>query len=424
MITIKLPINPTDEEKQFIKSLQKQQTSLVGVALKCINKNDLSQKELTQKLNSLNNISIDSWFKQSAIYKAKELNEKANVIFGGKQNWLKYIQKKITKEEFKANTLFPLYSVGDKLSKGNRKFSIDLLNNIVMFKLNKDTHISLQLPKLRNNYKKRLIELEELSRNKKIPFTVKLTSNYIAISYEERPIEQIIGSNILALDLNPNFIGFSVQDQNYKILKTELFDISKLTDSNKQNYELSIISNKIIDLCKRFNCGFVGIEDIKIKAKDHQKGKNFNKAVNNKWNRTLLIKQIERKCKLYGVKVFKVNPAYSSVIGNLIHTDYCDAVAASLEIGRRCIDVCVKKIKNGFYPEMPDVNVLSNRWKEAIEWSYGSWKELFLILKNSKFRYRISLSTDKVFKNFQSHKSLVMCCDGVMRNLSYSEIFN
>lgn len=115
----------------------------------------------------------------------------------------------------------------------------------------------------------------------------------------------------------------SVQNQEHKILYTQLFDITNLTNTNKQNYELSIISNKIIDICKQYSCGFVGIEDITIKSKNHNKGKIFNRNVNNKWNRNLLINQIERKCKLYGIKTYKIHPAYTSIAGNLLHTNYC-----------------------------------------------------------------------------------------------------
>lgn len=42
MITLKFPINISEEDKSFIKNLQKQQTSLIGVAYNAIKKYNLS----------------------------------------------------------------------------------------------------------------------------------------------------------------------------------------------------------------------------------------------------------------------------------------------------------------------------------------------------------------------------------------------
>ena len=80
-------------------------------------------------------------------------------------------------------------------------------------------------------------------------------------------------------------------------------------------------------------------------------------------------------------------------------------IAASIEINRRGY---YKYIKNQFYPNLINKENLSNRWKEAINWSYSSWKELFDIVKTSKLKYRRSLGLFKlkVFR-FNSSKSFV-----------------
>ena len=55
-------------------------------------------------------------------YKRKSILKKKSLIFGGKNNYKLRQEGKISKEEFKQNRLSPIYSIGEKLAKGNRKF--------------------------------------------------------------------------------------------------------------------------------------------------------------------------------------------------------------------------------------------------------------------------------------------------------------
>lgn len=124
------------------------------------------------------------------------LNLIINLIYWAERRILLLIWKiKLQKNNLKIKDYFLYIQLVKKENRGNRKFSLNILNNEIIFKYNKEKHIIIQLPKLRSNYKKKLIQLEELSRNKQIPFTISLTSEHIFISYEEAEIEKIGGSN-------------------------------------------------------------------------------------------------------------------------------------------------------------------------------------------------------------------------------------
>jgi hypothetical protein len=69
--------------------------------------------------------------------------------------------------------------------------------------------------------------------------------------------------------------------------------------------------------------------------------KETNRQVKNIWNRNYLDNLITKWCNHFGLKHIKINPVYSSFIGNILYNEY-DPVASSIEIGRRGI---IKYIK-------------------------------------------------------------------------------
>lgn len=86
MNTILLPYQTNEKFKDIILSFIKNQNNIIRFLYNRLQENkELSQKELTNLSKFMNNIFVDSWFKQSAIYKAKELSSKENIIFGSKK---------------------------------------------------------------------------------------------------------------------------------------------------------------------------------------------------------------------------------------------------------------------------------------------------------------------------------------------------
>ena len=85
---------------------------------------------------------------------------------------------------------------------------------------------------------------------------------------------------------------------------------------NKLEYEITQVAIQMVKLAIAFNCETFALEDLKIKSKDANKGKNYNELVNNKWLRTTLVSEIEKMSLLSGLKFHKVPAAFSSVYGN------------------------------------------------------------------------------------------------------------
>ena len=426
MKTISLPYTCSEDDRNFIKDEIRKSSNMVRYAFNRY-KDGKSEKDIRLLSKSISNVPSDSWFIQCAIKKANYLflANKEKVIFGGKFNFFQRLKCKLNKDEFKSGRLLGVYSQGETLRCGNRKFKLDIVNNQIIYKFSKTKHMCLKLPILHKNYLYELISLEEQVNQKLSNFSIELKLDKICITFDDSKIycsNYVGNSNIVgAIDMNPNYIGFSISKwigNKRKILLEEQYDLSYYTrnlhkstidakskqQNNKQIYELKEIAKDIINKCKQFNVGKFGIEDLNFKIGNQGKGKSFNRLTKNKWKREALVSALKKQCLLNKIDFIEVNPVYSSFIGNVLN-EAPDPIAASLEIARRAM---FKYIKGQFYPELIKVESLFNQWKESASWVYSSWRELFDIAKTAGVKYRRSLDLFKseVFR-LKSSKSMV-----------------
>ena len=426
MITIKLPYK-TSKDTNIIK-YQKQFSILVRY---CYNRicEKKTQEEIKKLCYQLNNIELvnNSWFVQNAYNEAKTLYKKdpsGKIIFGGKKNYYQRLQGKLDKYDFMISRLYPVVIQGETRCLGNRFFRLDILeNNQILFKPNRKTKFVLTLPKISKNYYKKLIWLEEQSKNCLLPVCIKLDFKNICISFEEinQYTNELRSNRYIGIDTNPEYIGISVFEDD-KVIDTKLFDLSLLTNKiknlkeasssktskylqNKLNFELSQISKNISKLAAYYKCKFIFVEDLSknISTGNHDKGHHFNRLVNNIWKRSKLIPNLEKRISLIGGRLFKINPAYTSYIGNLCY-DYPDPINASIEIGRRGYNVIIIKNKK-FYPDLT-LTSLKDQWKKYFSEDVKDWKQLCNVIKNTKVKYRVPLTeSNHLFKVFSAfHK--------------------
>jgi hypothetical protein len=459
MITIKLPYTSSTKDKDLILSYMKNQAPVTKFMFNRIkdSNGDLTQKELTQLVNSMNNIKVDSWFKQSSIYEAKAIyasyktkvketlkyNEDnpgtkkriPTVIFGSRENFIKRCKNKISKDEFINNKLPPLVSVGEALSKGNRKFELKIIEeNKIVFKPKLGVKLELQLPKLRNNYKKDLFKIQTLMEDKRIPVKVFLDSTHIYLTYEEGFLRtdnyKPVKNRIMSIDMNPNYIGYSIADwkgeNDFELLKTGVISIKKLNDkhfnfkrekltssdpkniklNNQRDFEIFQIAKVLSNIAKSFNVGAFGLEELKMRSSDKGKGIKYNRLVNNMWCRTTFANNLTKRLKLIGIRCFEVPAAYSSVVGNLLYRNQPDMVGASIEINRRTYFALNYKSLALFPSFSLNMSALTQSLEELgseaskLMLKVKGWKELYKRVKNLKLRYRVPLDKfrSKVFR--------------------------
>lgn len=402
---------------------------------------DISTKELTSLQKSMNNVIVDSHFLNSAQYEAKHLKGKDSVIFGGKQNFLLRCQGKISKEEFKQRRLQPICSIGEAIQKGNRKFRIQDNLNIV-FQPDRKHHYLLILPNLRKNYKKDIQYLKQLQDECFIPITYKLSLEYIYISFQDVPISCFqetshIADRIFAIDLNPNYIGWSVVDwkssSDYKLVDSGVISNKLINDKeknchlpneskekkyfkNKKQFENIDSAIQLVKFANHYQCQIFAIEDLDIETKDSGKGRRFNRLINNQWNRTIFYQQLQKYCDRYEIRFQKVFANYSSFLGNLIYreTRLPDMVLASIEIGRRGYEFYHQYILKDKLREKNMIFDNSGKAREKIIQSleelnyfeaFEDLKELYIKLKTLNMKYRVPLD-NSILNAVSSKKSI------------------
>ena len=107
-------------------------------------------------------------------------------------------------------------------------------------------------------------------------------------------------------------------------------------------------------------------------------------------------------------KVKLVNAAYSSTIGNIVHHQYPDPIAASMEIARRGIESRVVKGSVLFYPPMVQEYVIHRRWKDVVWPKLDTWIYLHRFLKSTGLKYRVPIPDVGMFRLFSSISSKIL----------------
>ena len=448
MQVLKIKYQTDDQSLNIIRDYMRQYSSVQHFVYNRIN-DGKSQKDIKQQIKTLNNINLlDSWFIQCSFYDIPKVNK---VIFGGKQNYFQRLKNNISKEQFKLKRLSPIYSIGEvvnKSVKGNRKFHIEQDLENISFKPNRNLCINLQLIGL-NRRKQILSKLYQKQERKEIKIAYKLDLEYIYIIFEETDIynyeTKFIKNRVLALDLNPNYIGWSIVDwkseSEFNVIKSGVYSIKKLNDkdfnlknkgynsdskerkyiSNKRNFETLQIVKNIVNKSIYYKCQIISIEDLNIKSSDKELGKRFNKLVNNSWCRNVFVNNLTKRCNIHNIKLLKVKPEYSSFIGNFLYRslNLPDMILASIEIGRRGYEFYnqyiskVKEIKKNIV--RPNLSMFNKLYLKSLEEFnlqpiYKDLIELYYFFKKSKLKYRLSIDQFNLqFSRFTSYKSYICC---------------
>ena len=432
MITLKIKYTTTEDGLNLIKEYRKQYSSVLHFAYNR-RYEGISEKDIEHQISLLNNIPlVKSYLKRCAVKNATQLikdGDNKQLIFGGKKNFIARCKGKITKNEFLNKRLSKLFIIGEANQHGNRMVVINDDLESFTFKPTMKDKIVLSIAGRYKRYKLILNKLYHLQKDKQISITYELDNEYIYLIYDETLLNQFVDykpikNRIFAIDSNPNYVGWSVVDwqssSKFEVVKSGVISIKDINDidfglkgksseskeriyiNNKRIFEIYEISKLLVNTAKYYRCEVFGLEELIIKSKDTDKGKYFNKLVNNVWNKNKLVSNIKKRCNVYNIKVIVAKPNYSSFVGNFLFRDLNlpDMVLATIEIGRRCyefksqyIDKTKDKRKNII---LPDVNDFNDRYIKSLEEfnipvEIKDMVKIYNFLKNAKSRYRVSL---------------------------------
>lgn len=441
------------------------------------NNKDLTKKEKYAIFNKI--AFLKKSLNNNFVFGGRDLLQRITREYNKKSNKNEKLLKEYLTEYRNKRNGIPCFIIGEANRNGNRFFDFSHLGDgKVIYKPFRGKKVEIQF-KLPKKFKNDFLKLSEMTNNKEIPITISIGLEYIYFTFdeeklngyaideigrradvreikkqgypkeieiskikdiykkyydsqEEKKLEGKVKDRCVAIDLNPTNIGFSILDKtndNIKIIHCGWFDMEKLCvklnksscskeqkhQNNKRKYELTVILKKLFNIARHYKCSQFAMED--LSGDFENANKETNRKVKNLWNRNLIENIINRRCNENGIKLIKINPIYSSFIGN-IQYEYVDAVNASIEIGRRGL---FKYIKGTFYPNIKCKDLDTMEAKFGIDVSNSTsfdWVTMYKSLKNSfhngkEFSHRLRATLNDIpndrysMFSMSSHYSLV-----------------
>ena len=445
LITLKIKYScKSDEDSLIIQNYIRNYNNVLRFTYnRKVDNPSITDVELNALQKGMNNVFLGCWFLSSARVEVKEmlksideLNkvndekhqvDKKHIVFGSKKLFINRCKGLISREDYLVERQHPLYSVGECNEKGNRYFRI-ISDSVIIFQPNRRTHIGLCVGGINKKYKSYINKLIELQNNRIVPITYKLDTDYVYITFDLNYIKEYkeynpIKNRVFAIDMNPNYVGYSVVDwkdeTNYNVISSGMFSLKPLNDkrnslhisssddkhsyfTNKRKYEVIEIVHQLVKLCKHFKCELFSIEKLSMKSSDKERGRKYNKLVNNQWCRNVFVQQIEKMTKSMHIHLIKVTPEYSSFVGNILYRkeNLPDPVLSSIEIGRRAYEFNLQYFvnskshkKNIIFPDFDLNKTTIQKSLEELEYcgQVKSWIDLYSEMKKSKFKYRLLL---------------------------------
>ena len=371
-IKLRYDYEPADALAVALTDQRRRQGRLIRSAYRCL-VCGVAQGDLykTLRLRPVGQ-GLHTWLILSGIKKARALfasHPDGRVVFGGRRAFLERTQGRMSREEWRAARLMPLYIEGHAKSfgpqGGNHLVTLDMACDQVIYhgRDGRDFPIKLLLSGKSREYRRRLNELQARCETlRDIPFTVTINESEIALTWSEptTPAASGIIGRVLALDLNPARLGWAVVDPGsagagscrcaaWGVFEYPEFarrlgfasdDLRSLAHNHKRRYELAILAKKASLLAKHHHVSAVVTERLTLGPKDHCKGRWFNRLINQVWFRRGLLEPLMRRVQAAGIARTEVNPAYSSKLGNRLWADALrvpDPACAAVELGRRAI---------------------------------------------------------------------------------------
>lgn len=372
MRTIKLPYEPAPGFAKVLADQRQRQGRLTRSAYACLT-SGTAQRDLYKALRAQPvGLGLHTWLILSGMKKANALHERdpsGKVIFGGRKAFLDRTQGKISREEWRSARLMPLYIEGHARSYGpqggNHLVTLDMASDRVIYHGpgGQDFPLKLRLSQKSREYRRLLFKLQARCETlRDVPFTITITETEIALcwSMPPAPAARGIAGRVLALDLNPERLGWAVVEKGQTGLGScrcvawgvfEYPDFAKrlglasddprsLAHNHKRRFELAILAKKVAILSKHYRVCATVTERLNLGPKDHGKGRRFNRLINQIWFRRGLLEPLMRRLGAVGISHMEVTPAYSSKLGNHLWADALripDPACAAVELGRRAV---------------------------------------------------------------------------------------
>ncbi|MFZ8805660.1 MAG: IS200/IS605 family accessory protein TnpB-related protein [Candidatus Calescibacterium sp.] len=321
---------------------------------------------------------LPSWYVESAIGEALEILKSVKsrggnprkVVFGSKelfaklcihhlQGWRLEEVKKKWDEKRKGRLL----SIGHTENGGNPNIKLLLEDDGICLSITstrKRKPIKAKVKRKVKSQKDKWITLiSMILEGKKFPYTIELRKEngeiygYVTFQIPTPEVKITKDNGVIGIDINAKPFHLAIaevgKDGNlisYTRIKLEyLRNFSK----NRKDYEEWLVAHKVINIAKEKKKAIV-IEDINNLPKGKRgDGNKKKRKILSRFSYNRILEKIERLCKLNGIEIIKISPAWTSVQGKLKYSPQLNIdkdIAGAYVIGRRGLGLEEKIPKN------------------------------------------------------------------------------
>lgn len=295
--------------------------------LEFLSKKDKSIKNTRRKFKKKNKIaSLEKSLPQNITFGGKQTLRELTKLHNKKESAETQLQIEQKTKEWKNKRVLPFYNIGEANRNGNRFFTFDFENNLIIYKPYKGKKIEIAFTHGKK-YRSKLLQLQELINNKEIAITVSVAEDKICISFDnevlsgyyidkkirKKEVAEVNKTNLspeqkkevinliykkhyddlkkkkligkiperhFSVDLNPDYIGYCVADKGEgaidKIVEKGFIDFRGLDEKlnlpsdhplakkqkNKKKHEVQNAIKELFNIAKHYKCAYFVGEDI------------------------------------------------------------------------------------------------------------------------------------------------------------------
>jgi len=379
---------------------------------------------------------LPSWYADSAIEEAREIlkgvksrgGNPKKVVFGSKELFAKLCIHHLqgwrleeVKRKWNEKRKGRLVSIGNASEGGNPNIKLLLEDDgiylsITSTKRGKPIKAKVKR-KVKSDKDKWITLINMILEGEKFPYTIELRKEngeiygYVTFQIPIPQVKITKDNGVIGIDINARPFHLAIaevsRDGNlisYARIKLEyLRNFSK----NRKEYEEWLVAHKVISMAKDKNKAIV-IEDINnLPKRKRGDGRKKLRKVLQKFSYDRILEKIERLCKLNGIEIIKVNPAWTSVQGKLKYSPQLNVdkdIAGAYVIGRKGLGLKEKIPKN--YKKLLNDKKFMEYLKESLKQKQKQLEEKLQKETNIYKQNPIKEDLDRLKKHLALLKSL------------------
>jgi IS605 OrfB family transposase len=321
---------------------------------------------------------LPSWYVDSAIGEALEILKSVKsrggnpkkVVFGSKELFAKLCIHHLqgwrleeVKRKWNEKRKGRLVSIGHAGSGGNPNIKLVFEDDGIYLSITstrKRRPIKVKVKRKVNGKRDKWITLiNMILEGKKFPYTIELRKvngeiyGYVTFQIPIPEVKITKDNGVIGIDINAKPFHLAVVEigKDGNLISYTRIKLGHLNNfsKNRKDYEEWLVAHKVVSIAKEKNKAIV-VEDINNLPKGKRgNGRKKLRKILQRFSYGRILEKIERLCKLNGIEIIKVNPAWTSVQGKLKYSPQLNIdkdIAGAYVIARRGLGLKERIPKN------------------------------------------------------------------------------